>query len=70
VFSNQLSAALRGWSITRAPVDILAIHFDIASEISEPEKPTTAENTSNAPRSSSVPLFRSTCSTPNTLSTT
>ena len=55
--------------MTCAPVDILAIHFDIASEISEPEKPTTAENTSNAPRSSCVPSGVNTFVTPKTLST-
>ena len=50
--------------MTCAPVDILAIHFEIANEISEPEKPTTAENTSSAPRSSSVPSGVSNCPTP------
>ena len=56
MFKSQLSVALRGVSMTCAPVDILAIHFDIASEISEPEKPTTAEKTSKRLRSSSVPF--------------
>ncbi len=43
VFNSQLSVALRGVSITRAPVACFAIHFDMSSEINEPEKPTTAE---------------------------
>ena len=67
---SQLSAALRGVSMTCAPVDILAIHFEIANEINEPEKPTTAENTSSAPRSSCVPFSVRMRSTPRTLSTT
>ena len=47
VFTSQLSAAVRGSAMTCAPVIRFAVHFDIASEINEPENPTTAENTSN-----------------------
>ena len=37
-----------GCSITRAPVKRLAVHLDIAKEISEPPKPNTAAKTSSA----------------------
>jgi hypothetical protein len=40
---------LEGCSITCAPVDHLAIVFDIKSEMIEPVKPTTAENASSEP---------------------
>jgi hypothetical protein len=36
---SQDSAEFDGWVITRAPVERLAIHLDIASEMKEPPKP-------------------------------
>ena len=67
---GALSAALRGVPMTRARVDIFAIHFYIAKEMNAPEKPITAENTSKAPRSRSRPFCAKMLSTPKTLSTT
>ena len=46
VSSSQCSAGEAGASMTRTPMVLLAIHFDIASEISEPMKPKNAANTS------------------------
>jgi hypothetical protein len=43
VSSSQRSASLRGVSMTLAPVDHLAIHLEMNSEMKEPEKPTTAD---------------------------
>src|SRR5690606_17820367 len=70
VFSSQLSVALRGVSITCAPVICFAIHFDIASEMNEPVKPITAEKTSSASRSSAVPWLSRSDSMPSSCSTT
>ena len=36
--------------MTRTPIIRLAVHFDSASEISEPPKPKTAANTNRPPR--------------------
>src|SRR5450759_3976174 len=55
-------------SITCARVDHFAIGFDINSEINEPPKPTTSENTSSA--LTLMPLSVRKRSTPSTLSTT
>jgi hypothetical protein len=46
VDTSQTSASDRGCSMICAPVDHLAIVFDMSSEMKEPVKPTTAENTS------------------------
>ena len=46
---NHCSVAFRGCSITTAPVERFAIHFDMAKDIKEPPKPNTAANTSNPP---------------------
>ena len=42
VSTSQRSASFAGWVITRAPVDILAIHLDMASEMKAPPMPNTA----------------------------
>ena len=47
--TSHASASFAGCVITCAPVDHLAIDFDISSEMIEPVKPTTAENTSSSP---------------------
>src|SRR3569832_623102 len=47
VSSSQNSVEFDGVSITCAPVDHLAIGLLISSEMMEPVKPTTSENTSN-----------------------
>ena len=49
--TSQLSVALAGCEITRTPIMRLADHLEIASEKSEPVKPTTADRTSSLPRS-------------------
>jgi hypothetical protein len=49
VLTSHSSVELAGWSMTRAPVDHLAIGLLISSEMIEPVKPTTSENTSSAP---------------------
>ena len=46
---SHASPSLAGVVMTCAPVDHLAIDFDISSEMIAPVKPTTAENTSSAP---------------------
>src|SRR3989338_970932 len=48
VSTSQRSVGSLGFSMTCAPTMRLADHLDIASEISEPEKPITADITSNA----------------------
>ncbi len=50
VLTSHCSASLRGLRITCTPMAILAIHFEISSEMKEPPKPRIAENTSSAPR--------------------
>ena len=42
VSSSQRSVSFAGCSITRAPVDIFAIHLDMASEMKAPPMPNTA----------------------------
>ena len=41
VSTSHCSVALRGCSITSAPVDALATHFDIKSEMNDPPMPNT-----------------------------
>src|SRR5438105_3361282 len=48
--TSHCSVALPGWSMTRTPMDVLAIHFDRASEMNEPAKPKKAAKTSSPPR--------------------
>ena len=55
VFTSQLSAEFVGCVMTRTPIIRLADHFDMASEMNAPVKPTTAANTSSAPRFRSTP---------------
>jgi hypothetical protein len=50
VFISHSSVALDGCWITRAPVDHLAIGFDIHSEMKAPPKPIRAAKPSRAPR--------------------
>src|SRR3569832_2440891 len=50
VSSSQNSVEFDGVSITCAPVDHLAIGLLISSEMMEPVKPTTSENTSSIGR--------------------
>jgi hypothetical protein len=49
VSRSQASGSLDGCPITRAPVDHLAIGFDIRSEMIEPPNPTTAAVASSPP---------------------
>src|SRR3989338_8599583 len=48
VSTSQRSVGSTGFSMTCAPTMRLADHLDIASEISEPAKPITADSTSSA----------------------
>ena len=48
VSTSQRSSALRGFSITSAPVERFASHFDMASEMNEPPNPNSAHHTSSA----------------------
>ncbi len=70
VLRSQLSAALRGVSMTCAPVRRFADHFEMASDMNDPEKPMTAEKISNACRSSWVPCSLSIDSMPSSCMTT
>ncbi len=47
VFTSQYSVVPSEPSTTCAPVDHLAAVLDMSSEMKEPAKPTTAENTSS-----------------------
>src|SRR5450830_69246 len=67
VFTSHSSVELAGWSITRAPVDHLAIGLLISSEMIDPVKPTTRENTSRAP--TLMPCALTARPTPSTLRT-
>jgi hypothetical protein len=66
--TSHCSSALAGVSITWAPVDHLAMVFDMSSEMNAPVKPTTAENTTSMP-TLSPPSARNRF-TPSTLSVT
>ena len=50
VSTSQNSVEFAGASITRTPIDFFAIHFEMASEISEPPKPITAAKISSEVR--------------------
>ena len=52
--------------MTRAPVDLFAIHFEIASEMNEPPMPITAEMMSSAVKLMPPPCVSSIRSTPST----
>ncbi len=55
VSTSQRSVAVDGWSMTRTPIIRLAVHLDMASEIREPVKPTTAAKASSDPMSRPTP---------------
>ncbi|OPZ50600.1 MAG: hypothetical protein BWY90_01574 [Deltaproteobacteria bacterium ADurb.BinA014] len=64
VSTSQISAVFLGEAITCAPVRRLAIHLDIAREISEPPKPKTAAKISKLYIFKFVPLSSRIRSTP------
>ena len=66
--SSHCSVASPGGSMTRTPMVIFAIHFDMASEMKEPEKPKNAANTSRPPRL--LPCTASQASRPSRRATT
>jgi len=69
VCTSHISTSLAGEVMTRAPVRRLAVHLEIASEISEPPKPNTAAKITRLRMSSPTPCWSRIWPTPSRLST-